>query len=140
MELNRESLRCSSIADLETNTLYIMCRAADLILRDIDRRLRAEGSAYKREKKQLVTSILRDCEDVRRRYELLEQDVIRRARSGEQYDWFNEDANELARLVLLFADRSSDPDNPNAVFRLLRSQTGAGILTEEHLKRFYMKK
>lgn len=52
---------------------------------------------------------------------------------------WQEESNELARLILLYADKSADVDNVNKVFKHLRSLPGEGIITEELLDRFRLK-
>ena len=53
---------------------------------------------------------------------------------------WQEESNELARLILLYADRSADVDHVEAVFKMLRELPGEGIVDEEMLKRFYLNK
>ena len=53
---------------------------------------------------------------------------------------WQEEANELARLMLLFADRSADQDVVNSIFKFIREQPCEGIVDEELLKNFYLKK
>jgi len=49
------------------------------------------------------------------------------------------ESNELARLILLYADKSSVDHNSDAVFDRLESLDGEGIITEEVLQRFYLR-
>ena len=53
---------------------------------------------------------------------------------------WQEEANELARLILLYADRSANQDVVDAIFKFIREQPGEGIVDEELLKNFYLKK
>lgn len=55
-------------------------------------------------------------------------------------DGFNEDANEVVRLVLLFIDRTArNNDGYAKVFKTLRQLSSAGIFTDEDIARFKMK-
>ena len=59
----------------------------------------------------------------------------------ENYQSYQEDAYRLARIILLCGDRDTeDPSNLFEVQKLLRSQKGAGIITEDVLSRFYLNK
>ena len=55
-------------------------------------------------------------------------------------DGFNEDANEIVRLVLLFIDRTArNNDGFSKVFKTLRQLPSAGIFNDEDITRFKMK-
>ena len=55
-------------------------------------------------------------------------------------DGFNEDANEIVRLVLLYIDRTSrNNDGFAKVFKLLRGLPSAGLINDEDIARFKMK-
>ena len=74
-----------------------------------------------------------------------DNDLIRAVyNSGEitDYDRAHEDANEIARLLLLYADRCGfNQKNYEELFRILRNMpNGLGKITEDILKDFYMKK
>lgn len=72
--------------------------------------------------------------------ERLQDDVVdSTARSSyKDYDVWLGEANELARLILLFADKSTVDHNSDAVFDRLESLDGEGIITDEVLQRFYL--
>lgn len=54
-------------------------------------------------------------------------------------DGFNEDANEIVRLVLLFIDRTArNNDGFSKVFKTLRQLPSAGIFNDEDITRFKM--
>ena len=53
---------------------------------------------------------------------------------------WQEEANELARLVLMFADRSVDQDVVDRIFAFIREQSGDGIIDERILDDFRLKK
>lgn len=55
-------------------------------------------------------------------------------------DGFNEDANEVVRLVLLFIDRTARSNDGYAkVFKTLRQLPSSGIFNDEDIARFKMK-
>ena len=53
---------------------------------------------------------------------------------------WQEEANELARLMLLFADRSADQDIVDNIFKFIREQPAEGIVDENMLDNFRLKK
>lgn len=59
---------------------------------------------------------------------------------AEQYDSFNQDSNELIRLILLYIDRTSmDNEAFGKVFKVLRNMPSKGIFNNEDIARFKMK-
>lgn len=55
-------------------------------------------------------------------------------------DGFNEDANEICRLVLLYIDRTArNNDAFSKVFKTLRTLPSSGIINDEDIARFKMK-
>ena len=72
--------------------------------------------------------------------EELTQDIYR---EDEKHNFKNvpvwqDEANELARLILLYADKSSDPDTCNKIHSFVQSFPGDGIVTDEMLEPFYL--
>lgn len=127
--------------DLETNVLYIMTYAMDLMARDMDRKFRSEGGFFHQHKKMLFH---RYTESIRQAIELSRQinDAVEQVTAPGGYkdlDKFAADGNEMARLLLAYADKSDIGDNIKAVFSLLRELPGGGLVTEEKLKRFYLR-
>ena len=124
------------------NTLYMMSLAMDLILRESDRRYRLNGFRFRGEKKQLFNRYTKAVQTALVLQEDMTQDIYK---EDERHNFRNvqiwqEEANELARLMLLFADRSADQDVVNSIFKFIREQPCEGIVDEELLKNFYLKK
>ena len=133
----RELKQCS----VEVNTLYMMSLAMDIILRHNETVSGRMREAWKREKKQLFTRYSKAVRDACILQDMLTQDIYD---CDEKHDYKNvdvwlEEATELARLVLLFADRSVDEEAVNGIFKHVRSVVGEGIVDEEMLKSFYLK-
>lgn len=129
-------------ASFETNVLYMMVLAMDLILRDCERRMAVHRTAWKHEKKQAFTRYMKAVRDACIINEMLTQDIYD---VDEKHDFRNipvwqEEANELARLILLYADKSSDTDAVEKIHSYIRSFKGDGIADEDLLKRFYLNK
>ena len=140
--VNDEQKRELDIAGVEINTCYLLTQACDLILRDCARRHDRLGMPMYRETKQRFG---RWAEAVKRACILnedLAQDIYTHEakRNYKDVDIWQEQSNELARFVLMIADRSKYIDFINEIFKHLRSFNGDGIITEDVLKNFYLKK
>lgn len=133
----RELKQCS----VEVNTLYMMSLAMDIILRHNETVMGRMREAWKREKKQLFTRYSKAVRDACILQDMLTQDIYDcdEKHNYKNVDVWLEEANELARLVLLFADRSVDEEAVNGIFKHVRSVVGEGIVDEEMLKSFYLK-
>ena len=129
-------------ASCETNVLYMMSLAMDLILRNNEWLMSRQREFFRRDKKQLFTRYTKTVRDACYLQDLLTQDIFD---ADEKNNYRNiqiwqDEANELSRLVLLFADRSADQDVVDRIFAFIREQPGDGIVTEEMLESFYLKK
>lgn len=129
-------------SSLETNVIYMMSIAMDLILRDNERRMLREREAFKREKKQVFNRYIKAVRDACYLQDLLMQDIFD---CDEKHNWQNiplwqDEANELARLVLLYSDRSANQDVVDSIFKHMRSLPSEGIVDEKMLESFYLKK
>jgi len=128
-------------ASLEVNALYMMSLAMDIIIRDCEWRMAKNREGWKREKKQLFTRFTRAVRDACVLQDQLTQDIwdIEDMHDYKNVDIWLQQANELARLVLLFADRSVDQDSVDRIMKYLREQPGEGIVDEKFLEAFYLK-
>ena len=127
---------------VEVNTIYMMSLAMDLIIRDIEWRMRKNQEAFRRDKKQLFTRFMQAVKTACILQEDMTQDIYR---EDEKHDYRNvqiwqEEANELARLMLLFADRSADQDVVGKIFAFIREQPAEGIVDEKMLDNFRLRK
>ena len=109
-----------TVQSVETNVLYMGVMALDLILRDAERRMRVIGGEFKYEKKMAFNRFIKSVKEACLMAERLQDD-------------------ELARLILLYADKSTVDHNSDAVFDRLESLDGEGIITEDVLQRFYLR-
>lgn len=126
----------------EVNTIYMMSLAMDLIIRNIEWRMNRNGETFRREKRQLFTRFIQAVKTACILQEDLTQDIYR---EDEKHGFRNvpiwqEEANELARLILLFADRSADEDVVDKIFAFVREQPSEGIVDETLLNDFRLKK
>lgn len=129
-------------ASCETNVLYMMSLAMDLILRNNEWLMSRLRQSFRKDKKQLFTRYAKTVRDACYLQDLLTQDIFD---ADEKNNYRNvqiwqDEANELSRLVLLFADRSADQDVVDGIFKFIRSTPGEGIVDEQLLSNFYLKK
>lgn len=145
-----------SVCDVFINVLYMMTQSFDLIFRDLEWRMEKkareeEGRAveFKREKKKMFNEYI---DTIRKALALIRKsEALNETITQDIYDssaknnyksipiWQLE-SNELARLILLYADHSSSEDSVNKIHKFIRSLPGEGIITEDVLKNFYLKK
>ena len=128
---------------VEINVTYVIALALSMLINDIKKSLISRKVRYKQDRKRRFNNIISSIKEIKRNLDIIDYIDFAEDLEGhyDAYQYYQEDAAELARLVLLFADRQGhNPDNANEVFRLLRSQKGEGIIDEETLKRFYLKK
>ena len=129
-------------AGVETNAVYMMTQTMDLMLRDMEFRMLKERERFSREKKQQFNRYLHAVKTACILNEQLTQDIYD---CDEKHNFKNvqiwqEQANELARLILLYADKSVDQDVVDRIFKFIREQPGEGIVDEKMLESFYLKK
>lgn len=128
---------------VEINVTYVIALALSMLINDIEKSLLSRRVRYKQDRKRRFNNIISSIKEIKRNLDIIDYIDFAEDLEGhyDAYQYYQEDAAELARLILLFADRQGyNPDNANEVFRLLRSQKGEGIIDEETLKRFYLKK
>lgn len=125
---------------VEVNMLYLMEGALMLLLKDIERRLAAQGATFRREKKQRFNQFLGAVRQASTIDDILHEDVCHNARNGHQYDMWLEDTNEVVRLMLHYAEYCSDfTGAADKVMEYMRTMPRVGILKDEDFKRFELK-
>lgn len=139
----KEPDRRYTVENLEINTVYILSMAIERIVDDIEKRLLAQRCEFRMEKKMRINNILKAIKNIKMQSDLIDQIDFGEGLAGnyESYQYYQEDAYELARILLLFADRhSKDIEVGNQIAKHLRSMETANIITEEVLDKFYLKK
>lgn len=131
-----------TVAELEVNLIYSMSWAMDRLLLDIESRLKGKGDGLQREKKRAFNNLMDAINRAYRASAALREDIeLASSRSGyKELDIWAVETNELCRLLLLWTDRCDTEETTNQVFKLLRSFEGDGIITEDVLKSYYLKK
>lgn len=129
-------------ASCETNVLYMMSIAMDLILRNNEWLMAKVRQYFRHDKKQVFTRYTKAVRDACYLQDLLMQDIfdVDEKNDFRNVQTWQGEANELARLILLFADRSADQNVVDGIFKFIRSTPGEGIVDEQLLSNFYLKK
>ena len=127
---------------VEVNVIYMMSLAMDLIIRDIDWRMLKNREMFKHEKKQMFTRFTKTVRDACIIQEMITQDIFE---ADEKHNFKNvqiwqEEANELSRLMLMYADRSASEEVVNEIFSYIRTLPSEGIVDEKMLDAFRLKK
>lgn len=127
----------------EINTLYLVALAMDRLMMDFERRMRIAHQEFRRDKKYQFRQIMDGIQRAYRAFQLLNDDIEHScvSRGWDVLDCWAEEALEIVRLLLLYDDRCGKSiTNRDAVFKMLREMEGDGVITEEALSRFYLKK
>ena len=129
-------------AGLETNLLYMASLTMDLLLRHNEWLMSKQRESFKREKKQLFNRYTKAVRDACILQEMLTQDIydVDAKNNFRNIQVWQEESNELARLMLLYADRSANQDAVDAIFKFIREQPAEGIVDEAMLDNFRLKK
>ena len=116
--------------------------AMDLILRNNEWLMSKQRESFKREKRQLFTRYTKAVRDACWLQDQLTQDIFDcdAKHSYSNIQIWQEEANELARLMLLFADRSADQDVVDKIFSFIREQPAEGIVDDKMLDNFRLRK
>ena len=134
------------VEGLLVNMAYTAAFASERLILVLEKYLNAKGERLRHDKKYNFGMLKKSLQAAKRYYDMaFDNDLIRAVSdSGEMkdYDRGHEDANEIARLLLLYADRCGyNQKNYEELFKTLRAMPdGLGKITEDVLKDFYMKK
>lgn len=134
------------VEGLLVNMAYTVAFASERLILVLEKYLNARGERLRHDKKYNFGMLKKSLQAAKRYYDMaFDNDLIRAVSdSGEMkdYDRAHEDANEIARLLLLYADRCGyNQKNYEELFKTLRAMPdGLGKITEDVLKDFYMRK
>ena len=134
-----------TVDGLMINIAYTAAFAAERLILTAEKYF-PDKKVLRHEKKQAFTRLRETLAAANRQFSIaFDNDLISAiGRSGEvlDYDRAPKDGNEIARLLLLYADRCGyNQKNYEELFRVLRNMPdGLGKITEDVLKDFYMKK
>ena len=122
-----------------TDSIFLMAFAQDLMILDLLRRTKFTGGIRQRSKlnmKQLVSHLKAASHYADElREELFEADAEHKWKNIQTWQ---DESNELARLVLLWQDREIYPEVCDEIFKFIRSTKGEGVVDEAMLKQYYL--
>ena len=131
-----------SVENAEINILYTTAFAIYFIAQDAERRMNAVGMSLGFRRRQLFNGIIKDLQGVKRKQDELYKDYIKAWKNNiKNYDEEQENANSLARLLMLWFDRVEGwEDKEKAVEEFIKTLSPEDVVSEDSLKRFKIKK
>ena len=131
-----------SVENAEINILYTTAFAIYFIAQDAERRMNAVGMSLGFRRRQLFNGIIKDLQGAKRKQDELYQDYIKAWKNNaKNYDEEQENANSLARLLMLWFDRVEGwEDKEKAVEEFIKTLSPEDVVSEDSLKRFKIKK
>ena len=131
-----------SVENAEINILYTTAFAIYFIAQDAERRMNATGMSLGFRRRQLFNGIIKDLQGAKRKQDELYQDYIKAWKNNiKNYDEEQENANSLARLLMLWFDRVEGwEDKEKAVEEFIKTLSPEDVVSEDSLKRFKIKK
>ena len=131
-----------SVENAEINILYTTAFAIYFIAQDAERRMNATGMSLGFRRRQLFNGIIKDLQGAKRKQDELYKDYIKAWKNNiKNYDEEQENANSLARLLMLWFDRVEGwEDKEKAVEEFIKTLSPEDIVSEDSLKRFKIKK
>ena len=141
-KLEPEEQSRMSVENAEINILYTTAFAIYFIAQDAERRMNAAGMSLGFRRRQLFNGIIKDLQGVKRKQDELYKDYIKAWKNNiKNYDEEQENANSLARLLMLWFDRVEGwEDKEKAVEEFIKTLSPEDIVSEDSLKRFKIKK
>ena len=131
-----------SVENAEINILYTTAFAIYFIAQDAEQRMNAAGMSLGFRRRQLFNGIIKDLQGAKRKQDELYQDYIKAwGNNFKNYDEEQENANSLARLLMLWFDRVEGwEDKEKAVEEFIKTLSPEDVVSEDSLKRFKIKK
>ena len=131
-----------SVENAEINILYTTAFAIYFIAQDAERRMNAAGMSLGFRRRQLFNGIIKDLQGAKRKQDELYKDYIKAWKNNiKNYDEEQENANSLARLLMLWFDRVEGwEDKEKAVEEFIKTLSPEDVVSEDSLKRFKIKK
>jgi hypothetical protein len=137
-----ETKKKRPLVDILANILYVMAMAMDRIVRVMEALLKAQNKTWHRERKMRFNEMIKCANRIKALNDIIDYEDYGEALKGREdvYQYYQEDAYKLARLILLFCDRDAvSEDNSNETFKMIRGQEGTGDVDEDDLKWFYLR-
>lgn len=130
-------------ADILVNIIYVMAMAMDRMIRVAETLMLRDKKRWKQEKKMRFNEMIRCAERIKALNNIIDYEDYDEVckEHGEFYQFYQEDAYKLCRLLLLFCDRDTVSEElSNETLKFISSQEGTGNIGEEEMSYFYLKK
>lgn len=131
---------------LEVNLLYELSWACDILLEDIESRMKAKRFTFRQDKKRafkMFNNFIRLAKNQFDNFQdrdCINRVFVMREHKESDYDRMREDANTILRLICTFIEKCSHKaDNEKKVFNYLAKFKGAGLLTDSDINRFKLR-
>ena len=123
-----------------TDSLFLMAFASDLMIADLLRRMKSKGDGLRQRSKFNLSQMVKHLKTASHfadelREELFEADAENKWKNIQIWQ---DEANEVARLILLWEDREQYPEVCNEIFKFIRSTKGDGTVDDDMLKQYYL--
>ena len=125
-----------------TDSIFLMAFAQDLMIQDLLVRLKSQGDGLRQRSKFNLNEMIKALKRASHFADELREELFE---ADSEHKWKNiqtwqDEANEVARLVLLWEDREPHPEVCDKIFKFIRSTESDGVVTEEMLKNYYLNK
>lgn len=131
-------------SDFLVNSIYMTAISLELMLLESERMLnrKVPPEGWKYEKKRMFNNFTDYVKKACTMLDQIHQDIydVEKKNDYKYVSVWQEEANELARFILMIADRTSDPEIISEIHDFIKSRKGDGFSTEELLNKFYLKK
>ena len=123
-----------------TDSIFLMAFAQDLMIQDLLVRLKSQGDGLRQRSKFNLNEMIKALKRASHFADELKEELFE---ADSEHKWKNiqtwqDESNEVARLVLLWEDREPHPEVCDDIFKFIRSTQGDGVVTEEMLKNYYL--
>lgn len=125
--------------DIETNLMYDLLLAVDILIEDIDRRFRQKGARFAQKKKRDYNIFINKLRGAMVFFDqVMDNDYwIGSSESVYQYDKMKLESNELIILLMLYIDRvAKNHDNIAKIVDYIKSLESCNVIDEEELEWF----
>lgn len=126
-----------------TDSIFLMAFAQDLMIQDLLLRLKSKGDGLRQRSKFNLNEMIKALKRASHFADELREELFD---ADAEHKWKNiqtwqDEANEVARLVLLWEDREPHPDECDKIFKFIRQNTeGDGVVDDSVLSNYYLQK
>ena len=130
---------CGKPVNNEVTLLYELASAIDILINDVDARLRSSGYSFTREKKMYFGRFAKSVKEAAVWLEKIGIDRVLWNASEENFATYDNclaDAFELLRFIFLYIDRSHSDEGMEAIYRHMSNLPKMDIFPDEFIEDF----